>query len=309
MRGCDGFVTKRHGNGCRSDMTRFFRIARLLRSSVVLLALPSPVARGLELLTARSLPSDLVVRGGLDGVPAGEERFVTWADLRRLPVHELTLSAEFFPGEQRVTAVFLEDVIKALPVARGTDTILATCGDGYAAVYRFDFVDRCRPFVVLEINGLGPEKWPPPGLAFNPAPYVISVSAGVAPAVAELRDPGHKKPWGVTTLELAMFADKFQGALSGPWAALSLRAEQGRVLWVNSCASCHIGPGGAFGGTKSGQPFLVLQTLARCEPAFFKLYVRDPKSANPSAHMEGHPHYREEELEALSAFITAEPRK
>ena len=40
----------------------------------------------------------------------------------------------------------------------------------------------------MAINGPGPEKWPPPGLTFNPGPSVISVSADVAPAVALLVD-------------------------------------------------------------------------------------------------------------------------
>jgi hypothetical protein len=291
-------------------MTKSPRTANLLQLATVLLLLvsPMPAALGLELRATRESPTDLAITGGLSGVPAGEERFVSWADLHALPLHELKLPAEFFPGEQQVTVVFLQDLVKALPVAVGMDTVLATCRDGYASVYRFDFMAECRPFVVLEINGLGSEKWPPPGLKFNPAPYVISVSATVAPAVSALLDPGHKKPWSVVSVELARFGDTFHDALSGKWANLSRRGDQGREIWINSCASCHAGPGKIFGGAKSGQPFMVLETLARCEPAFFKLYVRNPKAANPSGHMEAHPHYSDDQLDALIAFVTAEPK-
>ncbi len=275
---------------------------------LLLLMLPIPAAFGLELHATRELPTDLAITGGLAGVPAGEERFVSWSDLRALPLHELKLPAEFFPGEQQVTVVFLQDFVKSLPVAPGMDTVLARCRDGYASVYRFDFIAECRPFIVLEINGLGPEKWPPPGLKFNPAPYVISVAPTVAPAVSALLDPGHKKPWSVVSVELARFDNTFHDALSGKWANLSPRGNQGREIWINSCASCHAGPGKIFGGTKSGQPFVVLETLARCEPAFFKLYVRNPKAANPSGHMEAHPHYSDDQLDALIAFVTAEPK-
>jgi mono/diheme cytochrome c family protein len=286
-----------------------------LRGSQPLLALLLVLGAGralagtLELHTDRHSPQDLMVRGGLTGLAAGTDAFVRWADLRALPTQQLHLAAEFFPGEQQVTVVFLEDLLKALPVAPGTDTVLATCSDGYASVYRFDFIGRFRPFLILEINGLGPDKWPPPGLSFNPAPYVISVSARVVPAVTELLDPGHKKPWAVTTLEFASFAEKFHDAYAGKWARLSARAEVGRTIWVDSCASCHPGPGATFGGTKSGQPFLVLQTLAQGTPDFFRSYVRHPKEVNPSARMEGHPHYHDDQLDALLAFVTAETAK
>jgi len=125
--------------------------------------------------------------------------------------------------------------------------------------------------------------------------------------VAGLLDPNHKKPWGVQTLELVKFADRFRGASTGKWARLSARAQDGREIWVNSCASCHVGPGDIFGGTKSGQPFVILQTLAQYQPDFFRLYVRDPKKANPMARMEAHAHYTDAQLAALIAFVTAEP--
>jgi hypothetical protein len=70
-----------------------------------------------------------------------------------------------------------------------------------------------------------------------------------------------------------------------------------------------IGPGAVFGGTKSGQPFAVLQAIAQSKPDFFKLYVHDPKSANPAAKTEAHPHYTDQQLEALIGFVTAEPAK
>ena len=121
---------------------------------------------------------------------------------------------------------------------------------------------------MLEINGQGPEQWPPPGLKFNPGPYAISVSAAVVPAVARLLDANHKKPWGVITLEVASFAERFHDAYAGPWGRLGARAAQGREIWVNSCASCHAGPGGIFGGGKSGQAFPTLAALAAGQRPF-----------------------------------------
>ena len=265
-----------------------------------------PSARGLELYRERGGATDLAVLGLLKGVPAGESRFVRWAELRALPVEKLKLTGEFLPGEQEVTVLFLAELWKVLPLARSADTLLARCDDGYASVYRETFIQKERPFLVLEINGLGPEKWPPAGMAFNPGPYVIMVSDVVTPGVGRLLDVNHKKPWGVSSLEVANFAQSFRDAYSGNWAHLSERGQRGREIWVNSCASCHSGPGKIFGGTKSGQPFAVVDAIAAQNPEFFSLYVRDPKKANSAAKMEPHPHYSDTQMAELRAFIGAE---
>jgi mono/diheme cytochrome c family protein len=282
----------------------------VVRRVVVLAAFLGAVAataRALELHAERSSPFDLAVRGLLRESAPGAERFIRWPELRALPCHTLTLTAEFFPGDQVVTVLYLEDLWAALPVAGNADVLLASCADGYASVFRREFIRKDRPFLVLEINGLGPDRWPPPGLKFNPAPYVISVAATVAPEVATLLDANHKKPWGVTTIEVARFADAFAGAGRDRWARISDRAAAGRTIWINSCASCHQGPGGIFGGTKSGQPFAVLEAIARSNPDFFRLYVRHPTEANPAGTMEAHPHYTDAQLAELIAFVTAEP--
>lgn len=300
-----------HDSNMFGALRRCSRAFHPLAFLFTVLALPTTGWGGalLTLYPVRTSPTDLAITGRLVGVPAGESRFAHWADLRALPTHRLKLTGEFVPGEQEVTVVFLGDLWRALPVDSSADVLLATCGDGYASIYRAEFIERYRPFLVLEINGRGPEHWPPPGLKFNPGPYVISIAASVAPGVASLLDPGHKKPWGVSAIELARFADRFHGAFAGKWAALSDRAAEGREIWINSCASCHAGPGGIFGGSKSGQPFSVLAAIAGYDPALFRRYVRAPKSENPSAKMEPHPHYTDAQLDALLAFITAEPAK
>jgi cytochrome c1 len=152
---------------------------------------------------------------------------------------------------------------------------------------------------------MGPEKWPPPGLTYNPGPYVITVSADLVPGVASYRDLEHKKPWGVTTLEVASFSDKYKGAYTGKWASLSQAAQRGREIWINSCASCHPGPAGTFSGTKAGRPFQVIAAYAGYDRGFFVKYVRDPKSLVASAKMEPHPDYTDAELSDLIEFITA----
>ena len=263
-------------------------------------------ALALPLHMERRSPTDLAVTGLLNGVPEGSMRYVRWADLAKLPSSKLKLTGEFVPGEQEVTVVFLSDLWAALPRAAGADTVLATCTDGYLSVYSSAFIKEFRPFLILAINGQGPEKWPPPGLTFNPAPYVISVAAAVVPAVSRLLDAGHKRPWGVTTITLARYESSFAGFFSGRWAALSARALAGRELWINSCASCHHGAPGTAGGTKSDRPFDVLVAHATHNSDYFKRYIRDPKGFVPTAKMEPHPHYSDSQLGDLVAFLRAE---
>ena len=260
----------------------------------------------LELHRERSGPFDLAVRGRLSGVPAGETRWLHRAALAALPATRLILTGEFVPGEQEVTVVFLDDLWRALPRDAGADTLLATCKDGYAAVYPEADFAALRPFLVLEIDGHGPEHWPPPGLKFNPGPYVVSVSERLAPAVARLLDPDHKRPWGVDAIEVAAFAERFRPVFAGAWATLSPRAQAGRTIWLNSCANCHPGPDGMFGGGKSGRPWEVVVAHARWNADYFRDYVRKPKGVNACAKMEAHPHYTDAHLAALIAFLGAE---
>jgi len=267
-----------------------------------------PTLAAIELYTERVSPQDLEIRGKLAGVPAGESRFVRWSELRSLPTSTLTMPRAFGLDAPQLTILFLSDLWIALPHSSTADTLLAVCQDGYASVYPRDFITAYRPFLVLEINGLGPADWPPPGVKHDFGPYVISIATEVVPAVAQLLDGAHKRPWGAVTLELATFAERFADAYRGKWAELSPQAVTGRVLWINSCASCHRGPGQMFGGTKSDRPFEALAALAIRDAGYFRQYVRDPKSKMPGAAMEPHPHYTDEQLAALIAFITAESR-
>ena len=103
------------------------------------------------------------------------------------------------------------------------------------------------------------------------------------------------------------YAARFAAIESGAWAQLSARAVRGRQIWLNSCLSCHAGPGDIPGGTKSGRRFEVLAALASCNKEYFMHYVRAPRELMPEAKMEAHPHYTADQFAALMAFITAEP--
>jgi hypothetical protein len=267
----------------------------------------TPGRAALPLHAERASPFDLAVRGRFEAASTESERFLRWADLRRLPTQSLVLTGEFVKGEQTVTALALHDLWAALPVDPGADVVLASCTDGYASVFTRAFVSKHLPFLVLEIDGKGPEHWPPPGLKFNPGPYVITVSSQLSPGVATVLDVDHKRPWGVNVIEFARFDARFAPVLTGRWGNLSVRAREGREIWINSCTSCHTGPDALFGGSKSARPFEVVAAHAGFNQAYFRTYIRDPKALNPAATMQPHPHYTDAQIDALIAFIVAEP--
>ncbi len=280
---------------------------KLLPALAVALAslLFRPSLRALELYATRSSPTDLAITGLLQGLAPGEVRYLHYDELRALPTTTLTIKEGFLRGPQQVTALFLSDLLKALPALPRADCVFATCTDGYGSIFNQAFIGTYQPFLALEINGLGPTKWPLKETIYNPGPYVITVSTDLVPAAADFLDLGHKKPSGVVTLEIGNYAERLAPAFTGDWAHLSPAAEAGRTIWINSCACCHPGPGSGFSGTKSGRPFPVLVAYAAYAKPYFKQYVHDPKSLSPSAKMEPHPHYTDQQLDQLIAFITA----
>ncbi len=267
---------------------------------------PGTLATSLPVMTERASPFDLEISAGLEHQTEGQSFFVSWNDIITLPTSELEIQGEFVPGKQTITIVMLKDLWGSLPVDAAHDTLIAYCTDGYFSIYQPGFLATQKPFIVVRINGAGPDEWPPEGLDFNPGPFVISVSDKLVPGTQDILDVGHKRPWGVNNVQFVSLAEIMAPARSGPWANLSKRGEDGRELWINSCSSCHEGPQGLSGGNKSQRPFPILAVHAQHNEDFFRQYVRDPKSLVPSATMEPHPHYSDEQLDALVAFITAE---
>jgi len=247
---------------------------------------------------------DLPISGMLAGFPPGAQGHLDRSDLMALPTSVIDVTGKFGTETKVARVLFLCDLVAALPAKPGADVLLASCTDGYLSVYPFEFIRRYRPYLVLQLGDRGPERWPPPGLAFNPAPFAIDASAALAAGVEEYRDIGHKRPWGVVSVRLSSMQESFGAFFRGRWASPSPEAAAGREIWINSCASCHPGPPGAIGGTKSGRPMEIVQAIAGANRSFFMQYVRQPTSLDPAAKMEPHPWYSDAEFDQLIAFLT-----
>lgn len=279
----------------------FFRYCRL---ALGLSFAAVPIAGlALELHTEKESPYDLALKGKIEGLVPGELRYLRWSDLKGLSTSKMRVDGEFVPGEQEVTIVMLDEVLSKIPRPAGADAIISTCNDGYASIYTSEFIAERRPFIVLEINGNGPEKWPPGGMKFNPGPYVISIADQLSPGASKILDAGHKRPWGVDTLEFINYTERFSQLHTGALSAPGILAEKGRELWINSCFSCHNLPQENLGGTKATRPIQIVATHAAYNPDYFKSYVRNPTKMNPMAKMEPHPHYSDDQLNELIAFL------
>lgn len=262
----------------------------------------------LELHQSQSSPTDLRIIGHLQGVAAGESRWLRWSDLNALPSRTIETTGEFMSGTHTVRIVPLQALLDRLPLDPTFDTVIAECSDGYTAVYDRPFRQTWQPFIIVAINGQGPAAWPLPGMPQDPGPYIVSVSDAVTPGVSALLDVAHKQPWGTQTLRLVNGEDEFRPLHAGGLVDPPADVVRGRTLWINSCHSCHTGPGDVLGGTRSGRPFVLLQTLATSSPEYVEAYVRNPKNLRPDARMTPHDHYTAAQIADLLAFLRAAPQ-
>ncbi len=288
----------------RPQSTRRARICPLAGALLGLLTgTPAAARAAVPVLPGPGVPFDLPVAGMIAHIPKGAPMHVSRDSLLELPATTVDVTGAFGTKARMARVVFLADLVDALPLAPAADLLIAECSDGYISVYPFSFIRRYRPFLVLEIDGKGPQAWPPPGLTDDPGPYAIAVSDGVVPGASAVRDVAHKEPWGVVLLRFTSIAESFGGFFRGRWASPGPAERSGREIWIHSCASCHPGPDGVAGGTKSGRPFAVVEAFAGSDTKFFKQYVRNPASLMPGAKMEPHPGYTEAELDELISFL------
>ena len=261
-------------------------------------------AASLSLHQDRSDPLDIAISGELEGLAPGQIGYLWAKELRTLPGKTLVSDNRYFKGKNRLTVIPLEELWAALPRRSGTDTLLASCADGYASVYGKDFLEKYRPFLVIAINGLPLDKVTENGAVFDGGPYIIDVSESLAPGVSVFLDIGHKEPWGVTSLAVVAHSVYFASLYPAKTTPSSDPAvDQGRSIWINSCNSCHQGPDQHIGGNKSGIPFAVVQAQALYNQSYFRQYVRDPQKIASGSKMEPHPHYTDAHFDALTAFL------
>jgi mono/diheme cytochrome c family protein len=266
---------------------------------------PCVQSASLTLHPERAHPLDLAITGELEGLDAGATGYIRAKDLHALPTRDLVVEDEYLPGKRMARIVLLTDLWAALPTRAGMDTLLADCDDGYASVFTKDFIMKSQPFLIVGFDDKTLDAWKELGFAFNAGPYIISVSNRLSPGISDLLDVSHKQPWAVSRIAVVKHDAYFTSLAS---TKVSPAIDQGREIWINSCYSCHRSPDRKTGGTKSTVPFSVIQSYAHYNRSYLKQYIRDPKKLNPAAKMEPHPHYTDQQLDQLIAFLRALPR-
>jgi len=278
--------------------------AAIVGCAVLMAAVALPAPKGIKLLAQRTSPTDLEVGGELAGVPRGETRYVTRAELLALPQLRFTVRDDSnFAGPTQIKGVLLEELARDLGAAPGADLVVAICDDKYRANYPRGYLAAHHPVLVLEINGKPPSGWPKDsgGHGFDMGPYMISHEE-FAPAFKILAHTDEAQiPWGVVRLEFRDEKTVF-GAIAprGPHAN-DPDVQAGYKITEQNCFRCH--NMGNEGGQKSGIAWTLLAAVADTSQDFFAAYVRDPKSKSPQAEMPGNPQYDDETLRALGSYF------
>jgi mono/diheme cytochrome c family protein len=277
---------------------------RALTGFLALGTLAASAAAGAQTLlhAQRASAGDLAIGGELKSVPAGETRYLRYADLLKLPQETYTVSDDSnLPRGTVIGGVALLTLARLWAQAPGETLMVAICDDGYRAHYPRAYVAAHHPLLVLRVNGKLRGAWPPAEGGGSLGPYLIS-HPFFHPAFRILAHEDEPQiPYGVVRLEFRREALVF-GAIRPPgrWSANS-PVEQGYAIARQDCFRCH--NSGAEGGQKAGKDWRQLATMARGDPERFRAIIRDPARVTPGAKMPGEPNYDEATLDALTAYF------
>jgi mono/diheme cytochrome c family protein len=262
---------------------------------------PAQAAR-VPLHRTRQSPTDLELGGSLAGVPRGETRFVTFADLSHLPLETYTVTDDRGLGKSvRITGLPLEKLPALLGAARGATMVTALCSDAYAAHYPASYFHDHHPILVMRIDGKGPGQWPKLSEGDSMGPYLVS-HPSFKPAFKILSHADEAQvPWGVVRVDFEPEQQVYAPIEPfGPHAHDPL-VQQGYIMARQNCFRCHARNG--EGGLKSNRPWDVVARRSATDPDYFNAYVRNPQRENPAARMEGTPKYDDATLRALRAYF------
>jgi mono/diheme cytochrome c family protein len=254
----------------------------------------------------RASKSDLDITGMLPGVPAGSSRYLSYADLLRLPQVTAVVTDDPDLGASashplRVSGVPLEILAGALGVLPASDLVDALCTDHYRSQFPADYIALHHPILSLKINDATPAVWAASEHRYDPGPYFILYDHFLPAFRVLSHDDEAQLPDNVIRLNFTTATATFDSITPhGNYAADSL-VEQGYIIAKQNCLRCHFS--GEAGGTKSGVSWAKLSAVADGNDEVFEHYVHDPKSVDRRAKMPGNPQYDAATLAALRAYF------
>ncbi len=198
-----------------------------------------------------------------------------------------------------LTGLYLKDFLDFIGQDPESVVTLANCTDLYQANYDPDILEACKPYIVLEVEGIPTHQWA--ANRGNPewGPYVILVEDD-----SSLIDKPNKKPWGVNEL---IITDLDSGLWPDAMLALNEQSEiieYGRALYEGSCINCHA-INDPLGGTLSNRNIQIIAVHAKFNRPYFEDALIRAKELLPTAEkMPIYSHYTDKEKEALVAYLS-----
>ena len=291
----------------RSEMGRMLQIAACLAGASLVgngLAARGNEAAAIKTSERRASEFDLEITGDLPGFRAKTVRYISRAELLKLPQKTFTVSDDAnFSGKTEVSGVPLSELARAIAGPPADQMIVAICVDQYHAHYTAEYVHSHQPILALKVNGQDPPEWPRNAEVRDApmGPYLISHEKFTPSFTVLAHQDEPQIPWGVVRLEfrdeksvLAAIAPR------GPHAA-DTSVQNGFLIAQQNCFRCH--DHGEEGGRKSGRSWPVLAAWAEAGPQRFAAYVRNPQAVNAKSQMAASPQYDDATMQALMDYF------
>lgn len=267
--------------------------------SLLAVLIVGPVVSAQALQDSRSQDDDLELRFGVEL----NARFMKRADLLLLPAQTESVYIPYIDTYLDCQVLPLSSLLEVLELDLES-AILAESYDGYFSVYQPEFIDQYEPYLVLT---LGDEPLGDMQVQTSPnlGPYYVTYAKQVPIGSPELMDPDNKRPYGVSRITIGDYAELFKSFYEGPLESLNAAELAGRELFINNCLSCHAWEAEGLGGRFSNRTVPILTAHARYNSDYFKAYVKNPATYDPTAKMPAHPHYDPSQIDSIIQFLKA----
>jgi mono/diheme cytochrome c family protein len=207
------------------------------------------------------------------------------------------------PTHRRLTLVSISAIFsRHSALTASTDVIGANCSDGRKQYYDSDYVARHRPILLLKFDGKPPADWPNVEHGSWLGPYCV-VHESFSPAETVYgygEEP--RSASAVASLELTGF-NRSLGRFTPKESGNDPEVVKGQKIAVGSCISCH--RLGNAGGHRTDSSWRMLAERAVTSKDYFRKYVTDPHSMNPTSGMPPHPTFDDNTFNALEAYFKA----
>lgn len=268
---------------------------RLPGTLLLAMAVSAPLAAE----TPTKVSDDLTI-DFLAGAQASQT--LTRSELKALGTEKAEVPVGYTEGVLTADVLPLLTLLETLDV-EGDYAVVTYSYDGYISYFPRSFIEKFDPYIVLRFDKLPEGRLQPAG-APDLGPYYITFEAEIPRGDPEVPDPDNKRPYGVDRILIGPEKEIIAPLYAGNLADVSGPAILGSKLTLNNCLSCHAWPGDTtFTATFSNRNMIILKAHAMHNTTYFNDMIKDPATLMPDAKMAGHPHYSDEDIAAIRAYL------